>query len=110
MCSSMKAVMRAASSSVRGEVGQKVVVIGISRRDKPAQASKLGQMMVGIAEQGIDHGGSLEIVPHLVLHGHADPAVKLDRLLADKTSGAADLHLRGRDRFAPLARVRRLLH
>ena len=60
-------------------------------------------MMIGVAEHRVDHGDALEIVADLVLHGHADAAVELDRLLADEAAGAADLHLRRRYRLAPLA-------
>ena len=62
------------------------------------------EVMVGVAEQHVDHGQALEVVADLVLHRHADAAVQLDRLLADEAAGAADLHLGGRDR---LARARR---
>jgi hypothetical protein len=41
------------------------------------------QMFVGVAEHHVDHGHALEIVPDLVLHRHANAAVKLNRLLSD---------------------------
>ena len=61
------------------------------------------EVVVGIAEHRIDHGGALEVVADLVLHGHADAAVQLDRLLADEFCRAPDLHLGGGDRLAAIA-------
>ena len=40
-------------------------------------------MVVGIAEQGADHGQPLEVVADEQLVGHAHAAVQLDRLLAE---------------------------
>jgi hypothetical protein len=59
--------------------------------------------MVGVAEQGVDHGDALEVVADRKLHRHADAAVELDRLMADEAAGPADLDLRGRDRLAASA-------
>ena len=55
-------------------------------------------MVVGVAEGHVDHGQPLEVVADLGLHGHADAAMQLDRLLADELAGLADLHLGSGDR------------
>ena len=62
-------------------------------------------MMVSIAKRHVDHGQTLEVVASLVLHGHADATVKLDRRLPDETGRAADLHLGGRDGLASLVGI-----
>src|SRR5262245_2333713 len=77
----------------------------LSASHDPAHAGERAEMIVGIAEHRIDHRDALEVVADLVLHGHADTAMQLDRLLADEFSRAADLHLGGADRLAPLHRV-----
>jgi len=40
-------------------------------------------MMVGVAEHRVDHGDALEVVADLVLHGHANATMELDRALAE---------------------------
>ena len=59
-----------------------------------------GEVVIGVAELRVDHRRPLEQVTDLELHGHADAAVELDRLLADEAPGAADLNLRGRGGLA----------
>src|SRR5579883_742850 len=56
------------------------------------------QVIIGVAERVLDHGQALEVVADLGLHGHADAAMELDRLLADILAGLADLHLGRGDR------------
>src|SRR5580704_7761137 len=103
MCSAMNAVTRLASSGLCGEGGGNM---GTSRshvpksvryanlgRHQSAHAGERGEMMVGVAEQGVDHGDALEVVTDLILHGHANAAMELDRALADKAARAADLDL-----------------
>src|SRR6266446_4508022 len=77
---------------------------GLTRR-APAAAGELPQMKVGIAEHRVDHRGAFEVMADLVLHGHADAAMQLDRLLADQPRGTADLHLCGRERVAPFSGI-----
>ena len=69
------------------------------RATDPAHAGERREVIVGVAEHAFDHRQALEVVADLVLHGHADAAVQLDRLLADKLAGAADLHLGRGDRL-----------
>src|SRR5262245_45013320 len=95
----MNSEIRLASSAVRGVMAGNIAVSS-SRSDQPAHAGELGEMVVGVAEQRVDDADAFEIVPDLVLHGHADAAVQLDRVLADETPGAADLHP-GRQRGEP---------
>src|SRR6516164_6254393 len=96
----MNAPTRAASSSVRG------VMVGSmpcsSSVDEPAHAGELGEMVVGVAEQGVDGCDALEIVPDLVLHCHTDAAVELDCLLTDEAPGPTDLHLGSGDSLASI--------
>src|SRR5204863_7765477 len=66
--------------------------------NQPAAVGNATQMIIGVAEGVLDHGQPFEIVADLGFHGHADAAMKLDRLLADKFSGLADLNLRRRNR------------
>src|ERR1051326_3617531 len=68
------------------------------RLDQAARMGDFGEVMVGVAEYRVDRGDALEIMSDLVLHGHADAAVELHRLLADEPAGAPDLRLRGGDR------------
>src|SRR5262245_5188402 len=68
-----------------------------NRVDQPAGAGHDREVMVGVAEERVDHARALEIVADLVLHGYADAAVELDRLLTHKARGAADLDLGGGD-------------
>src|ERR1041385_5039304 len=113
MCSSTNALTRLPSSIARSDGGGRVgIAIMFSLNSgalcgayDPAHAGEHAEVMVGVAEQGVDHGDALEVVADLVLHGHADAAVQLDRALADDAAGAADLHLRGADRLAPLDAV-----
>jgi hypothetical protein len=51
------------------------------------------EVIIGVAEGGVDGGDAFELVADLVLHGHADTAVQLDRAMADDAAGAADLLL-----------------
>src|SRR5215813_3021359 len=74
----------------------------LRHRYQPAHAGERSKMMVGVAEQGVDHGDTLEVVAGLVFHGHADAAVELDRALADDAARATDLDLGGGDGFSPL--------
>src|SRR5262249_21836548 len=96
---SMHSKKRLARSAVGGVMAGNIAVSS-GYSDQPAHAGELGEMVVGVAEQRVDDADAFEIVPDLVLHGHADAAVQLDRLLADETPGAADLHLGGGDRLA----------
>src|SRR6266536_2921842 len=45
------------------------------RLDQAASAADFGEVMVGVAEHRVDRGDALEIMPDLVLHGHADAAM-----------------------------------
>ena len=47
-------------------------------------------MMIDIAELGVDRRQALEIVTDCVLHGHADTAMQLNRLLTNEAGGAPD--------------------
>src|ERR1700754_5165665 len=60
------------------------------------------EVIVGVAKAVLDHGQPLEVVTDLGLHGHADAAMELDRLLADELQRFADLHFRGRKRRGAL--------
>ncbi len=51
---------------------------------QPAALGDAAQMVVRVAEGVFDHGQPLEVVADLGLHGHADAAMELDRLLADE--------------------------
>src|SRR5882724_8590673 len=62
---------------------------------QPARVGDAAEVVVGVAKAVFDHGQPLEVVPDLGFLGHADAAVKLDRLLADELAGLADLHLGG---------------
>src|SRR6266851_10164926 len=115
MCSAMNAVTRVESSRLRGEGGgnmggslshvPKSVRYANLGRHQSTHAGERSEMMVGVAEQTVDHGDALEVVANLVLHGHANAAMELDRALADDAARAADLDLGGGDRLAPLGRV-----
>src|SRR6185437_5226207 len=70
--------------------------------NQPAAIGDAAQMIIGVAEGVLDHRQPFEIVADLGFHGHADSAMKLDRLLADKFPGFADLNLRRRHRGRPL--------
>src|ERR1700746_305644 len=105
----MNSEMRLASSAVRGVMAGNIAVSS-GRSDQPTHAGELGEMVVGVAEQRVDDADAFEIVPDLVLHGHADAAVQLDRLLPDKPPGAADLHLGGGDRLAAFDHVGLVRH
>src|SRR6266436_7601137 len=61
---------------------------------QPARLGDAAEVVLGVAEGVLDHGEALEIVADLGFHGHADAAMKLDRLLADEFQRLADLHLR----------------
>src|SRR5882724_7212715 len=63
---------------------------------QPAALGDAAQMIIGVAKTVLDHGQPLEVVADLGLHGHADAAMELDRLLADELCRLADLHFRGR--------------
>jgi hypothetical protein len=104
MCSSTKAFTRLANSVARSDGGGRVGI------DDPARPGEHSEVMVGVAEQRVDHGDALEIMADLVLHGHADSAVELDRALSDDAARTADLYLDGGNRFAPLGGVRFLGH
>src|SRR5215831_13374071 len=75
------------------------------RVDEAAGVCDLAQMVVGITENRVDHGDALEVVADLVLHGHADAAMELDRLLPHDAARPPDLHLGGRDGAAALGGV-----
>src|SRR5688572_22150619 len=60
--------------------------------EQTALRGDAAEVVVGVAEGRLDHGQPLEVVADLVLHGHADAAVQLDRLLADVFRGASHLH------------------
>src|SRR5262245_10100363 len=105
----MNAPTRAASSSVRG------VMVGSmpcssSRVDESAHAGELGEMMIGVAEHGVDGRDALEIVPDLVLHCHTDAAVELDCLLTDEAPGPTDLHLGSGDSLASIDLITLVRH
>src|SRR5262245_59926175 len=108
----MKAVMRFAVSSARWLMAGSCMELSLRslRRDQPAHAGERREMVVSVAEHRIDHGDALEVVADLVLHGHADAAMQLDRALTDDTTGASDLHLGGGDRLAALRGVLLLRH
>ena len=57
-------------------------------------------MVAAVAEQRVDHRHALEIVPDGIFHRHADAAMELDRVLADKPSATPDLGLRSMHRPA----------
>src|SRR5258708_1526778 len=80
------------------------------RVDEAAGFGDDGEVVVGVAEHRVDHADALEVMTDLVLVGHADAAMKLDRLLADSAPGAAALDLGGGDGAAALAGVLRLRH
>src|SRR5260370_13430974 len=115
MSAAMKSVTCVDSARLRGEVGgnmgrslshvAKSVRYANLGRHQSAHAGERSEMMVGVAEQAVDHGDALEVVANLVLHGHANAAVELDRALADDAARAADLDLGGGDPLAPLRRV-----
>src|SRR5262245_45673252 len=97
----MNAPTRAASSSVRG------VMVGSmpcssSRVDEPAHAGELGEMVVGVAEPGVDGRDALALVPALLLYCRTDAAAERDSLQPDDAPGLADMHLVGDDRLASL--------
>src|SRR3954465_9001810 len=73
--------------------------------DQSAGVGDAAQVIIGIAEHVLDHGEPLEVVADLGLHGHADAAVQLNRLLTDEFSGLADLNLGGADGGRALLRV-----
>src|SRR4051812_5693298 len=109
MCSSMNALTRSPISiafwlgggstgiAIRNSSSLALAFLILARPDHAAHAGERGEMIVGIAEHRIDHRDALEVVPDLVLHGHADAAVELDRLLAHELARAADLHFRSAD-------------
>src|SRR5918993_4735266 len=106
----MKAVTCFFRSSTRGESGKSMgpPLFPSPKGEGSDQSPRLGdlrEVVVGVAEEGVDHGDALEVVTDLELHRHAAPAMELDRLLADEAAGAADLDLRGRDRLAALRGV-----
>ena len=68
------------------------------RLHHPAAFGNAAQVVVGVAKGVFDHGQPLEVVADLGFLGHADAAVKLDRLLADELQRLADLHLGRGDR------------
>src|SRR6266851_4082126 len=84
--------------------------VASNRIDEAAGFGDRGEVVVGVAEQRVDHGDALEVMADLVFVGHADAAMELDRLLADELARAAALHLGGGDNAAPLAGIRRLGH
>src|ERR1043166_5943182 len=53
------------------------------RRHQAVGFGEQAEVMIGVAEGQVDGGDALEVVADLVLHGHADAAVPLDRALAD---------------------------
>src|SRR5262245_2030339 len=124
MCSSMNALTRSPISIAfwlgGGSTGMAIIsprlllrvsiLSYLSGADHATHARERREMIVGIAEHGIDHRDALEVVADLVFHRHADAAVELDRLLADEFRRAPDLHLGGADRLAPLRGVRLLRH
>src|SRR2546430_12573731 len=65
---------------------------------QPTRVGDAAEVVVGVAKGVFDHGQPLEVVADLGFLGHADAAVKLDRLLADELAGLADLHLGRGDR------------
>src|ERR1700734_1846381 len=60
------------------------------RRDQSAARSDQIEMMIGVAELRVDDREAFEVVADHRLHGHADAAMDLDRLLADETARASD--------------------
>src|SRR3712207_9060512 len=64
-----------------------------------------GQRPVAVAEDVVDGGEPAGVVADRVLGGHADPAVQLDRLLADVPAGAAGLQPGGVGRASWRGRV-----
>ena len=52
----------------------------------------------GIAEGHLRDSSALQVEAHVVLVGHADAAVHLDRLAADEARGVAGVCFRGRAR------------
>src|SRR6516162_3650359 len=71
MYASMNSEMRLASSAVRGVMAGNIA-LSSGRSDQAAHAGELGEMVVGVTEQRVDDADAFEIVPDLVLHGHAD--------------------------------------
>src|SRR4051812_11642530 len=69
---------------------------------QPAGVGDAAEVVVGVAKGVFDHGQPLEVVADLGFLGHADAAMKLDRLLADELQGFSDLHLGGGDRGGAL--------
>src|SRR5258708_1125706 len=64
-----------------------------------------GEVIFLYAKGVFDYGRAFEGVPDLGLQGHADAAMKLNRLLADEFAGLADLPLGGGDRRGALLRI-----
>src|SRR5262249_10452893 len=104
MYAAMNSEIRVASSAVRGVMAGDIVVSS-GRGDEPTHTGELDEMVIGVAEQRVGDDDAFEVVPDLVLHGHADATVQLDRLLADEPPGAADLHLGGGDGLAPFQNI-----
>src|SRR3954452_3314158 len=75
------------------------------RLNQPATVRHAALVVVGVTERVLDHGQALEVVADLRLHGHADAAVELDRLLSDELQRLADLHLGRGDGVAALLGV-----
>src|ERR1700741_5007441 len=104
----MNSATRPHSSFERSDWGGNIRTFSLrysgQRRNQAVGLRQHAEMMIGVAERGVDGGDALEVVADLVLHGHADAAVQLDGALADDAAGATDLHLGGGDRLAPVAR------
>src|SRR4051812_11564543 len=88
----------------------RIFLVRSTLADDAARAGEYSQMMIGVAERLVDHGGALEVVADLVLHGHADAAVQLDRAFADDLRGASDLNLGSGNGLPPFDGVRFLAH
>src|SRR6267154_149832 len=56
--------------------------------DQSTVRADLGDQLDATGERPCDHGRPLHVMPDGVLHGHADTAVELNRLLPDQTGGA----------------------
>src|SRR4051794_40018050 len=75
-------------------LGEVVTLWSMERVDRHVlvdRGGEPGQRPVAVAEQVVDRGQPAGVVADLVLGGDADPAVQLDRLLADVPRRAAGL-------------------
>src|SRR6056297_4205968 len=109
----MKAITRSRNSRARAENSASSIIPDSPDMDPPScsfpdHAAEIGKargVVVGIAEQLLDHGRTLEGVRHLVFHGDRHPAMQLHRVLADEAAGIPDLYFRCRDGAGAFARV-----